>query len=255
MSSSFLIQKFSKEYSTINFDLPVFNRETATKLSVARNQLAATTVGNYALFGGGTTDSSSDVVDAYTSSLVRSTPTALSVARYGLASTSIGDYALFGGGNTSSSQSDVSNVVDAYNTSLTRTTPTALSVERSNLASTSIGNYALFGGGQSDSTSNVVDAYDNNLTRTTPTELSVARSNLSATSIGNYALFGGGQDGSTNFDTVDAYSFKRYTVQVYPGTKYKFSNMPSELTSNVFQEINITGQPTGYIKIKNTNVN
>ena len=68
MSSSFLIQKFSKEYSTINFDLPVFNRETATKLSVARNQLAATTVGNYALFGGGSNPSVTsffDEVDAY----------------------------------------------------------------------------------------------------------------------------------------------------------------------------------------------
>ena len=142
------------------------------------------------------------------------------------------------------------DAVDAYDSSLTRTTPTELSVARSDLASTTIGNYALFGGGN-----NVVDAYDTSLTRTTPTALSQARYNLSATSVGNYALFGGGRTRTSDSYVVDAYSFKRYTVQVYPGTKYKFSNMPSELTSNVFQEINITGQPVGYIKIKNTNIN
>ena len=39
---------------------------TATELSVARNNLAATTVGNYALFGGGEFNVHSAVVDVYT---------------------------------------------------------------------------------------------------------------------------------------------------------------------------------------------
>ena len=40
---------------------------TATALSVARNILSATTVGNYALFGGGSgSNRNSDVVDVYT---------------------------------------------------------------------------------------------------------------------------------------------------------------------------------------------
>ena len=38
---------------------------TASSLSVARFNLAATTVGNYALFGGGHTGSASNVVDVY----------------------------------------------------------------------------------------------------------------------------------------------------------------------------------------------
>jgi len=75
---------------------------TITPLSVARENLAATTIGNYALFGGGY---STSVVDAYDTSLTRTTPTPLSVARYNLAATTVGNYALFGGG---------SNVVDAY---------------------------------------------------------------------------------------------------------------------------------------------
>ena len=84
---------------------------TATALSVARMYLAGASVGDYALFGGGTDDESMfTTVDAYNTSLTRSTPTALSEGRYFLAGASVGDYALFGGGYTGS----VSSVVDAY---------------------------------------------------------------------------------------------------------------------------------------------
>jgi len=161
------------------------NIGTATALSVARGSLAATTLGNYALFGGGLATGYSAVVDAYDTSLTRSTPTALSFAREYLSATTVGNYALFGGGEAGS----YSAVVDAYDTSLTRTTPTALSVARRYMDSTTIGDYALFGGGY---LYNTVDAYDTSLTRTTPTALSVARSSLAATTLGDYALFGGG---------------------------------------------------------------
>ena len=89
---------------------------TITALSAARDSLRATTVGSYALFGGGYTSNFSNVVDAYNTSLTRSTPTALSTARSNLAATTVGSYALFGGGYVSTSISDVtrSNVVDAY---------------------------------------------------------------------------------------------------------------------------------------------
>ena len=84
-----------------------------TPLSVARYILAATTVGNYALFGGGErSDSISECVDAYDGNLTRSTPTVLSVARYYLAATTVGNYALFGGGY--GSDSTYKAAVDAY---------------------------------------------------------------------------------------------------------------------------------------------
>lgn len=150
-------------------------RSTPTALSVARYYLSATTVGDYALFGGGYVYNSADsaVVDAYNTSLTRSTPTALSKARRALAATSVGTYALFGGGITASGSIEVSGtnsaVVDAYDISLTRTTPTALNTARQFLAATSIGNYALFGGGTTDSrfsycggttaAKDIVDAY------------------------------------------------------------------------------------------------
>ena len=88
---------------------------TATALSVARGAFAATSVGDYALFGGGNTGSgTSNVVDAYNASLTRSKPTVLSQARQNLAATSIGNYALFGGGTNGSSYY---STVDVYQVS------------------------------------------------------------------------------------------------------------------------------------------
>ena len=86
-----------------------------TPLSLERNALSATTIGNYALFGGGYTTNTSyaNTVDAYNISLTRSTPTVLSVARNNLAATTIGNYALFGGGQ---GRSGHVNTVDAYYT-------------------------------------------------------------------------------------------------------------------------------------------
>ena len=94
-----------------------------TALSEARRDLAATTIGKYALFGGGNVGNSSYYVtiDVYDTSLTRTTPTTLSQARYDLAATTVGNYALFGGGTGSSTFYDT---VDVYDTSLTRTTPT-----------------------------------------------------------------------------------------------------------------------------------
>ena len=71
-----------------------------TPLSLERQALAATTVGNYALFGGGqnTNTPYANTVDAYNTTLTRSTPTALSVGRRYLSATTVENYALFGGG-------------------------------------------------------------------------------------------------------------------------------------------------------------
>ena len=124
---------------------------TATELSEARSYLAATTVGNYAIFGGGVGNTQRvSTVDAYDTSLTRTIPTGLSQSRYALAATTVGNYALFGGGEASSTPI---SKVDAYDTSLTRTIPTELSIGRYSLAATSVGDYALFCGGEVSSNS------------------------------------------------------------------------------------------------------
>lgn len=185
---------------------------TITPLSVARRALAAITIGNYALFGGGGTGNGAGgevaTVDAYDSSLTRTTPTALSSARCNLAATTVGDYALFGGGELYSGTTDGEATVDAYNHSLTRTVPTSLRLNCNIPAATTVGNYALFGGSPSASIY-YVTAYDTSLTRTYSARLSTGRWALAATTVGNYALFGGGNTGNTYSvypsSTVDAY--------------------------------------------------
>ena len=180
---------------------------TITALSTAISRLAATTVGNYALFGGGhkhslTTVTMRSAVDAYDRSLTRTSATSLSTGREGLAATTVGNYALFGGGGKNDSAGNITavyNKVDAYDTSLTRTSPTALSTSLVDLAATTVGNYALFGGGQNANYTNysVVAAYNASLTKTAPTGLATPTRALAATSVGNYALFGGGYNKST----------------------------------------------------------
>lgn len=188
---------------------------TATPLSEARMDLAAASVGDYALFAGGglkvlssSSQGRSAVVDAYNTNLTHSTPTALSEARGYLAAATVGGYALFGGGYKIDTYP--SAAVDAYNASLTRSTPTSLSEARCYTASAANGSYALIGGGYryaSDSYSVAVDAYNKNLTRSTPQiSLIVGRRYLAAASAGDYVLFAGGIASSGVSAVVDAYN-------------------------------------------------
>ncbi len=176
---------------------------TATPLSQARDSMGATTVGNYALFGGGNYNGYKNVVDAYDASLTRTIPTPLSVARSFAAATTVGNYALFGGGG---SNDTTFATVDAYNASLTRSIPTPFEKARTHVAATTVGNYALFCGGNLNlnNRTDEMDAYDTSLTKAILAPYSNEITNLAATTIGNYALFGGGRyNGYT--DIVNAY--------------------------------------------------
>lgn len=160
---------------------------------------AATSVGNYALFGGA---QSGDTVNAYDKSLVRSIPTGLSQTRYNVGAVSIGNYALFCGGilfnNTYST-------VDAYDASLTRKTATSLGlVDGGGLEGASNGAYALLSGGLNSQGD--VSAYDASLTRSLPTDLGIKRWYVAAANVGDYVLFGGGNVGSGSASgAVDTY--------------------------------------------------
>ena len=183
-------------------------RTTAASLSEARISLSGTSVGKYALFGGGYTGKNGfieselprtykSVVDAYDESLTRTTATALSKARDGTG-TVVGSYALFAGGTGS-------NVVDTYNASLTRTTASSLSASGKVYGAATIGSYALLG--INNGTMNV---YDASLTRTTAASLRTSRIWFAAAAVGDYALFAGGSSkksvgGNDYYNTVDAY--------------------------------------------------
>ena len=60
---------------------------------------AATSIGDYALFGGGYSGDRTNVVNAYDENLLMSVQTSLNTATSFLAAASVGDYALFGGGD------------------------------------------------------------------------------------------------------------------------------------------------------------
>ena len=114
-------------------------------LSTASAALAATTVGDYALFGGGT---NSNVVDAYNSSLVKTTPTAMTYSLgAALSATSVNGYALFQG----------NGYLEIYDSNLTHSATSWPSNGTNYSGAASIGNYAIFAGGK---ITNMVDIYD-----------------------------------------------------------------------------------------------
>ena len=206
--SSTSMMAYYKGNATVDAYDDSLTRTTAASLSEARISLSGTSVGKYALFGGGHTGKNGfveselprtykSVVDAYDESLTRTTATALSKAR-DCTGTVVGSYALFAGGTGS-------NVVDAYNASLTRTTASSLSASGQVYSAATIGSYALLG-----ISNGVMNAYDASLTRTTAASLRYSRTNFAAAAVGDYALFAGGSskksvDGNDYYNTVDAY--------------------------------------------------
>ena len=243
-------------------------KSTISNLSQARNRHAATSVGKYALFGGGSpamSNNAYNTVDAYTDQLTKVEVSALSQARSYLAATTVGKYALFAGGvcyfdgNTGDTYFAT---VDVYDENLTKSTPINLSAAREKISATSVGNYGLFAGGNSrdqssfmDKSYNTVDVIDKNLVRKTISALGQPNNALSSTKIGPYALFGGGSFNDS--DVIDVYSIAEETLSItaYKGSKYKFQNMAEEETVTADMEtISIPTPATGYIKFKNTTI-
>ena len=196
-----------------NYGGPTLEKREVEGLSKGRYEFAATSVGDYALFGGGYNSGSvlSDV-DAYSTNLTHSTPTALDERRHRFTATANQSYALFGGGERYSSETDYYPNVDAYNADLVHSTATDLSEGRSRLAATTVGDYSLFAGGRLTGgfSSDKVDAYDNNLAQSTATALSLDRASLVATTAGEHAIFASGSkwsgSGGNGVRNVDAYS-------------------------------------------------
>lgn len=181
-----------------------------TPLSVARYGLAATSIGNYVLFGGGAVSGTGNTgrndVDSYDSSLTLMTLSGLSQSGKSLKASSVGDYALFAGAQ---GYPGGSNLVTTYDCNLTKGSAPVLNHELRGHSSSYVGNYALFAGYMGSVAGNYGNAYDGNLTKYN-INLSQARGNGSASSVGNYALFAGGwgwkSDIPTAYSTVDVFN-------------------------------------------------
>ena len=178
---------------------------TATALTTARTDLAAASIGDYAIFFGGANGMSiiDSNMDIYNSSLVKVTNASSGVISE-LAAASNSSYAIFGGGKNYDRKAQ--NSVRAINGDLTRTSTSFISSNsaRYDLAATTINDYVLFGGGRSSSyILGYVDAFSTDLTRSSLARI-IQRYDLAATTVGDYALFGGGYNGKYS-NVVDVY--------------------------------------------------
>jgi hypothetical protein len=180
---------------------------TNATLSTARYYLAATSVGELALFGGGYgIDGLGNIsrVDVFNSTSGNWTTAALSTARGALAAASIDGLALFGGGG----QIGIGDAtVDIFNsTSGPVWTNTTLSQARQKLAAASARGFLLFGGGASGSSCFArVDIFYPQVPPVTPITQGVS-STLSNTSVQATLTLSSGQGvqitGSTNVSLV-----------------------------------------------------
>ena len=182
-----------------------------TKLSIGRYGLAATSVGDYAIFVGGQEEEYDDDddeykyyyhhnADAYNSSMTKAANimSPLDDSCY-CAATTVGNYAIF----------STFGRTFTYDNTLSRSTATNLSAHGYTKynAATSVGDYAIFVGGQykqNNTISNTVEVYNSSLTKSTATNVSLARINMSATTLNGRAIFAGGASASGS--TAEAYT-------------------------------------------------
>lgn len=199
----------STHFNTVDAYNDSLTRSKPTALGDARYAVGATSIGNYALFGGGQTQYGvTAYVDAYNTSLSKVGVYGLgggSNPRRELAAATVGDYALFAGGYDGDTPQ---TVVDYYSSSLTRGMCSAglNGVYAYQMAATTVGNYALFAGGMTYS-GNVISnicAYNQSLTYSDAGYLSVAKYAVGAATVGEYALFAGGSNGSGEVDVVNS---------------------------------------------------
>ncbi len=195
---------------------PVMGQWSTATLSQWRLSLAATTVGDKAIFGGGASCNFTncnwpyerDNVDIYNDSTGGWSTATLTEARWNLAATAVGTKALFAGG-VSDWGTPLLDVVDVYDDATGTWSTASLSQARAGLAATTVGTKAIFAGGGGDIYggffSDVVDVYDGATGAWSSTSLSQGREYLVATTVGTKAIFAGGENASGASDAVDIY--------------------------------------------------
>lgn len=197
-----------------------------TNLTNATDTINGTYTGDYALFGGGSYNTTYyNKIDVYDKSLTKvasSITLTDGVSNPGAAH--VGNYALFVGGYTGRPETNgTSNQVNAFNKSLTKST-SILSSKTQIMQSVSVGNYALFFYSNS-----FANSFNTSLTRGTPTVLSYERSGAGVTNVNNvYALIFAGQ---TGYQSVPHYNVDAYNTS---------------LTKNMINLQNIIQEATGW---------
>ena len=183
---------------------PSYYGQVEAELHKGKYNLAAGSIGEYALFAGGRGSSMSSTVsnvEAYSKTLSKVTAPNMQKPRNQHKGILVPDsYVLFACGVNASNGPQYS--ADAYNADLTVTSIDSVGTGAvRNIGTSHVGGYGLLAGGStydSGYTSTVV-AFDNKLTRTTPAALSSPRAPKGG-QIGQYAIFAG------NDTTVECYN-------------------------------------------------
>lgn len=191
---------FSAAESTVDAYDSSLTKRTLSRSNMLYDTTNLYSNGNYFFAGGKTylNGTSSDIVEAFDSLLVRHNAPSLTLSRYAMACISIGLYALFVGGLTSTGTASVkhTNKYECYNASLTKTHLNEIPLEFGDSGSAAITqDFAIIIArayvSSTDSYTNVAYAFNKSITRSDISN-SVARAYSGATSIGGKALFAGG---------------------------------------------------------------
>lgn len=216
---------------------------TATNI-MAAYYIAGTSVGDYAIFAGGTTGkagtySFTNIVYTFNSSLTRSAADSLPYNQTGSLGASFADHALIIGGEAFRSSTQITpHEIVSYDSALTRML--LESVSSSNDIGAQTGNIFLFGSYARpryyldesltlhevsiDTISSIDDgigigayalfhnglevvAFNSSLTYQNLANLTVQRNNIGVAPNGAYALFAGGYNAPTYYNTVEAYDY------------------------------------------------
>lgn len=202
------------------YDKSLSKIDTALLLSPGRQDLAAASVGGYAIFAGGWnsvnagngTNAEQYATNAYDSYLSSVAVPRLDEPRHSLASASNRTHALFAGGTNGEKYSQK---VEAYTDTLTKSNADGLTSGAMGLFGGNVGEYMLFGGGRDKSGSvSTVDAYDSSLTKTSLEDMLSARENASCASAGSALIIGGGKTFGTSIVPVDAEAYDNHLTKV-----------------------------------------
>lgn len=207
MGEAIISRRGGSEYTTINFNGTQAITKSGTISAYSEVYAAGTTLGEYAVFGGGSisVDGVKDVtVFAVNSDNLLIFIEYFSVGRDYLAAAHFDNYAVFAGGRNSSNTSV--NNMDAYNINFFHFTDNQLYDAAHALAGVSFGNYAIFAGGQgTNSKLTSVTAFSGTLNKTKLSDLNSAVSAPAGARNSNYAIIAGGYTDSGTSSSVTAY--------------------------------------------------
>jgi len=178
-------------------------------LSLARNDISATSVDGLAIFAGGVDSQGNPlgIVDIYNAATNLWSTTTLPQPAWNMSVTTVGNLALFAGGDTTSSLNSPTDLVQIYNAANGQWTTATLSQARAGIAATTVGNLAFFAGGGNGSSSPIstVDIYNNSTGQWSTTQLPAGQSvGTVAVSADGLAIFS--QQAGLQTKTIDIFN-------------------------------------------------